>query len=149
MAKAKISKKCTADIYKHVEKAVPGITKNTTWDEAWNILSAAWEFEADLVHTINEKTVFTLYRDGLLVETYKLGDMWDEAKGDFNYTDIFRTVLDNITKRRLYKRPKLGKHTQKKYDEEVEKAKTKKQKEEPVIEQETTVKKRTRTTKSK
>ena len=149
MAVVKISKKCTADILKHVLKIEPKISKSTTWDEAWNILSAAWEFEADLVHTVKEKTVFTLYRDGLLVETYKLGDMWDEAKGDFNYTDIFRTVLDNITKRRLYKRPKLGKRAQKKYDEEVEKAKNSKKKEEPVIEQETTVKKRTRTTKSK
>ena len=149
MAVAKISKKCTADILKHVQKIEPTISKNTTWDEAWNILSQEWEFEADLTHTIKEKTVFTLYRDGLLVETYKLGDMWDEAKGDFNYTDIFKTVLDNITKRRLYKRPKLGKRAQKKYDEEVEKAKASKQKEEPVKEPEKPVKKRTRTVKTK
>lgn len=146
---AKISKKCTADILKHVQKIEPNISKNTTWDEAWNILSEAWEFEADLSHTVKEKTVFTLYRDGLLVETYKLGDMWDDKVGDFNYTDIFKSVLDNITKRRLYKRPKLGKRAQKKYDEEVEKAKASKQKEELVKEPEKPVKKRTRTTKSK
>ena len=146
---AKISKKCTADILKHVQKIEPNISKNTTWDEAWNILSEAWEFEADLFHTVKEKTVFTLYRDGLLVETYKLGDMWDDKVGDFNYTDIFKSVLDNITKRRLYKRPKLGKRAQKKYDEEVEKAKASKQKEEPVKEPEKPVKKRTRTTKTK
>lgn len=149
MAVVKISKKCTADILKHVQKIEPTISKNTTWDEAWDILSQAWEFEADLTHTIKEKTVFTLYRDGLLVETYKLGDMWDEVKGDFNYTDIFKTVLDNITKRRLYKRPKLGKRAQKKYDEEVEKAKASKQKEESAKEPEKPVKKRTRTTKLK
>ena len=146
---AKISKKCTADILKHIQKIEPTISKNTTWDEAWNILSQEWEFEADLTHTIKEKTVFTLYRDGLLVETYKLGDMWDDKVGDFNYTDIFKSVLDNITKRRLYKRPKLGKRAQKKYDEEVEKAKASKQKEEPVKEPENPVKKRKRTTKSK
>ena len=120
---AKISKKCTADIYKHVEKAVPGITKNTTWDEAWDILSQAWEFEGDLTHTVRDKTVFTLYRDGLTVETYKLGDMWDEKLGDFDYTNIFRTVLEDVTKRRLYKRAKLGKRAQKAYDEKVAKAK--------------------------
>lgn len=149
MAVVKISKKCTADILKHVQKIEPTISKNTTWDEAWNILSQAWEFEADLVHTVKEKTIFTLYRDGLLVETYKLGDMWDEVKGDFNYTDIFKTVLDNITKRRLYKRPKLGKRAQKKYDEEVEKAKVSRQKEESAKEPEKLVKKRTRTIKTK
>ncbi len=120
---AKLSKKVTVDIYKHVEKVVPGITKNTTYDEAWDILSQAWEFEGDLTHTVKDKTVFTLYRDGLTVETYKLGDMWDEKVGDFNYTDIFRTVLENIIKRRLYKRAKLGKKAQKEYDEKVAKAK--------------------------
>lgn len=123
MAKAKISKKCTADILKHVQKIEPTISKNTTWDEAWDILSQAWEFEADLAHTIKDKTIFTLYRDGLAVATYKLGDMWDEKTGDFNYTDIFRTVLDDVTKRRLYKRAKLGKRAQKEYDEKVAKAK--------------------------
>lgn len=129
---AKLSKKVTADIYKHVEKVVPGITKNTTYDEAWDILSQAWEFEGDLAHTIKDKTVFTLYRDGLTVETYKLGDMWDEKVGDFNYTDIFRTVLENIIKRRLYKRAKLGKRAQKEYDEKVAKAKSKKDVEEVI-----------------
>lgn len=131
---AKISKKCTADILKHVQKIEPTISKNTTWDEAWDILSQAWEFEGDLSHTIKDKTVFTLYRDGLIVETYKLGDMWDEKVGDFNYTDIFRTVLENIIKRRLYKRAKLGKKAQKEYDEKVAKAKSKKDVEEVIEE---------------
>lgn len=145
---SKISKKCTADILKHVQKIEPTISKNTTWDEAWNILSEAWEFEADLSHTIKDKTVFTLYRDGLLVETYKLGDMWDDKLGDFNYTDIFKSVLDNITKRRLYKRPKLGKRVQKKYDEEVASIKAKGTKTEKVeIEEVKPIKKRTRKTK--
>ena len=120
---AKLSKKVTVDIYKHVEKVVPGITKNTTYDEAWDILSQAWEFEGDLAHTIKDKTVFTLYRDGLTVETYKLGDMWDEKVGDFDYTNIFRTVLEDVIKRTLYKRAKLGKRAQKEYDEKVAKAK--------------------------
>jgi hypothetical protein len=141
----KLSKKCTADILKHIQKIEPNISKNTTWDEAWNILSEAWEFEADLTHTVKEKTVFTLYRDGLLVETYKLGDMWDDNVGDFNYTDIFKSVLDNITKRRLYKRPKLGKRAQKKYDEEVASIKAKGTKTEKVeIEEVKPIKKRTR-----
>lgn len=129
---AKLSKKVTVDIYKHVEKAVPGITKNTTYDEAWDILSQAWEFEGDLAHTVKDKTVFTLYRDGLVVETYRLGDMWDEKVGDFNYTDIFRSVLENIIKRRIYKRAKLGKKAQKEYDEKVAKAKSKKDVEEVI-----------------
>ena len=149
---AKISKKCTADILKHVQKIEPTISKNTTWDEAWDILSQAWEFEADLTHTVKDKTVFTLYRDGLTVETYKLGDMWDEKVGDFNYTDIFRTVLDDVTKRRLYKRAKLGKRAQKEYDEKVAKAKKNRMVqenndvEEPVVEKPIEpIKKRTKT----
>lgn len=129
---AKLSKKVTADIYKHVEKAVPGITKNTTYDEAWDILSQAWEFEGDLTHTVKDKTVFILYRDGLMVETYRLGDMWDEKVGDFDYTNIFRTVLEDVIKRRLYKRAKLGKRAQKEYDEKVAKAKSKKDVEEVI-----------------
>ena len=103
---ANVSKKASAEIVKHIQKINSKHPKNISWETAWNILSEEWKFEADIAHTRKDKTVFTLYRDGQIIETYYLGDMWDEKNGDLYYANVLKHVLENITRRRLYKVPK-------------------------------------------
>lgn len=120
------TKKCNAYILAQVLKIEPKASKNTQLHEAFGILFEAWQFEADLYHSSENQTTFTIYRDDLKVEQWNLGNQWDEKNGDFNYNEIYKVVLEDIIKRRLFKRPKLGKKAQKEYDNKVAEAKKKK-----------------------
>lgn len=129
----KYTKKATARILKEVLKVNPKASGFTSLDQAFVILMNQWDMELDVVKD-GDITTCTLYRDGDKVQTWEFKDIWDSSEGDWDWNIIYRKVLEDIIRLKLYKRPKLGKRAQKKL--EVERASHKPEKEEVGIDME-------------
>ena len=115
----KYTKKASARILAEVLKVNPKASKLTTLDQAFVILMTHWDLELGIINKLNQPTKVSLYRDETIPAEWEFENGWDEKQGDFDWNTIYKEVLEDIIKRRLYKRPKLGKKAQKKYDEEV------------------------------
>lgn len=117
----KYTKKATARILKEVLKVNPKASGFTTLDQAFVILMNDWDMELG-IETSNSNTTCTLYRDDDKPRTWEFKGIWDTKEGDWDWNTIYKTVLEDIIRERLYKRPKLGKRALKKL-EEAKKAK--------------------------
>ena len=118
MEKEKYTKKATARILKEVLKVNPKASGFTTLDQAFVMLMDHWDLELGIesahVNKRSNNTVLTLYRDGDKVETWDTKkDLWDSKEGDFDWNFIYKLVLENIIRLRLYKRPKVSKRAAK------------------------------------
>lgn len=112
----KYTKKASARILKEVLKINPKASGLTTMDQAFVILMDHWDMYIDVVNS-NGSTLCTLYRDDDKPHNWKFKDMWDPKEGDWDWNTIYKSVLEDIIKLRLYKRPKLGKRALKKLEE--------------------------------
>lgn len=121
--KEKYTKKATAKIIAEVLKLNPKASKLTSLDQAFVLLMTHWDMELGLLSKLNEPTKATLYRDDDTPHEWLFENAWDDKEGDYDWNTIYKTVLEDIIKKKLYKRPKLGKRAQKKYEEEVAKKK--------------------------
>lgn len=121
--KEKYTKKATAKIIAEVLKLNPKASKLTSLDQAFVLLMTHWDMELGLLSKLNEPTKATLYRDDDTPYEWSFENAWDDKEGDYDWNTIYKTVLEDIIKKKLYKRPKLGKRAQKKYEEEVAKKK--------------------------
>lgn len=128
--KEKYTKKATARIITEVLKLDPKASKLTTLDQAFVILMEHWNMELGLMTKLNEPTKATLYRDDDTPMEWSFENAWVDKDGDYDWTRIYKEVLEDIIKKKLYKRPKLGKRAQKKYEEEVAKKKAAREAEE-------------------
>lgn len=118
----KYTKKASARILKEVLKVNPKASGFTTLDQAFVILMTEWDMELSIETVYTGVTTCTLYRDDDKPRTWEFKDIWDTKEGDWDWNAIYKTVLEDIIKERLYKRPKLGKRALKKL-EEAKKAK--------------------------
>ena len=112
----KYTKKASARVLKEVLKVNPKASGFTTFDQAFVILMTEWDMELG-VETSKSNTTCTLYRDDDKPRTWNFKDAWDTKEGDWDWNTIYKTVLEDIIKERLYKRPKLGKRAMKKLEE--------------------------------
>lgn len=119
----KYTKKATARIISEVLKIDPKASKLTSFDQAFVKLMTYWDMELGIITKINQPTIVTLYRDEETPYEWKFEDAWVEKEGDYDWNTIYKTVLEDIIKLKLYKRPKLGKRAQKKRTEEITKKK--------------------------
>lgn len=122
------TKKATAKILKEVLKVNPRASGRTTLDQAFVILMTVWDMELS-VETSMGITTLTLHRDGDKAETWELKNAWDSKIGDWDWDTIYKLVLEDIIKKKLYKRPKLGKRARAKLDKEKAEAEAKAAKE--------------------
>lgn len=114
----KYTKKASARVLKEVLKVNPKATGFTTFDQAFVILMTKWDMDLSVNTDIKDNTKCILYRDKEKVREWVLVDVFDRKFGDWDWTTIYKTVLEDIIKERLYKRPKLGKRALKKLEEE-------------------------------
>lgn len=121
--KEKYTKKATAKIIAEVLKLNPKASKLTSLDQAFVLLMTHWDMELSLLSKLNEPTKAILYRDDDTPYEWSFENAWIDKEGDYDWNTIYKTVLEDIIKKKLYKRPKLGKRAQKKYEEEVAKKK--------------------------
>ena len=115
----KLSKKASAKVWGVAAKFRPNLSKNTSYDEAWEIIATEGELEGDIEANKYGMTQFTLYRGEEVLHVYDLGVVFRD--GDWDWTTIYKTVCEDVVARRLYKKPKLSKKAQKQKDEEIAK----------------------------
>lgn len=99
------TKKTTARIYKEVLKHSPNAPKRTTNHQAFEILAEAWNVEISIGTTRNV-TMCQLFRDNEQVKLWRFNDVWDNKVNEWDWDTIFKTILEDIIKEKLYKRPK-------------------------------------------
>lgn len=115
----KMTKKASVKVWKIASQFQSNLSKNTSYDEAWEVIASNAELEGDIVSNKYGQVKFTLFRGEEVIDTYDFPGAFKD--GDFDWNTIYKTVVENVVARRLYKVKKLGKRAQKKKDEEVAK----------------------------
>lgn len=111
---SKISKKASANIISLVQSIDPNASKLTSYDEAWDIISEYCDITGNLYTGKNKKqskTKFELIKESndSIIYTFE----WDNkdvfADGDWDWTKIFKEVLEYLIKNKLVKKPRKKK----------------------------------------
>lgn len=117
----KYTKKATARILSEVLKINPKASKLMSLDQAYVFLMTHWDMDMSVSMGCDCVTECVLNREWDMDEnkpTWKFEkEVWDDKNGDWDWTTIYKTVLEDIIKKKMYKKPKLGKRAQKKLDE--------------------------------
>lgn len=109
MMKEKYTKKATAKIYNELAKLDKNTPKLTTLDQAFVILMDKWGLEMDVIME-KRRTICGLYRNEEKFHVWDFEDkVWIDKTGDFDWDIIYKTVLEDIIKLKLYKTPKKSK----------------------------------------
>ena len=109
------TRKASARIIKELEKFDNKVSSKTTYQQAFDILMENWDLE------------LSLEKDGNISYSFEwsIKEAWNDKEYDFEWNFIYRTVLEHISKTRMYKRPKVSKrelNAQLKAKAEAEKA---------------------------
>lgn len=126
----KLTKKASSRIYNVVIKFQPKASKLITYDEAWEVIANEGNLEGEVETKRNGDTKFILYKNDEIIHTYNLTGTFKPEIGDWDWTTIYKTVLEDVISRRLYKNAKKGK---KKLEKPVSIEKPLSKKEEKVI----------------
>ena len=128
------TKKASARIIKEIEKFDNKVSSKTTYQQAFDILMEKWDLELSLEKdgTIVKSSI---HKDGNISHSFEwsIKEAWNDKEFDFEWNFIYRTVLEHISKTRMYKRPKVSKrelNAQLKAKAEAEKAAIKQAKKE-------------------
>ena len=105
----KLTKKASSRIYNVVIKFQPKASKLITYDEAWEIIAKEGNLEGGLNTKRTGETIFTLYKNDEIIHEYNLTGTFKKDIGDWDWTTIYKTVLDDVVSRRLYKNNKIKK----------------------------------------
>ena len=102
MKHQKLSKKANTYVYGHVIKIDPKVSKNITYDGAYEILMEKWGMEGSIAYICKKNvTIFKVFRDEELIKEYEMYDVFED--GDWDWTTIYKTVLEDILKHKLFK----------------------------------------------
>ena len=86
-----------------------------------------WDLELS-IETSEKITTCTIHKDGEDVYNCEFNDAWDDKFGDWNLDLIYKTILEHIIKKKLYKRPKISKRELNRIAKEKAKAENKSKK---------------------
>lgn len=127
----KYTKKASSRIMKEVLKIEPKASKLTTYDQAFVILTTHWGLELSVGTDINGVTICTLHRGDETPKIWVMENVFDPKVGNWDWSQLYKIVLEDIIKLKLYKKPKLGKRAlARKEKEKIEKEKIKKERQE-------------------
>jgi len=90
----------------------PQLKKNSSWEEAWDVMVDSTEIEGslDVIDTTKEKKVrFELFNHGQKVTTFE--PPYEKFVNDdnaFNYDVLFKEVFDYCIKYKLIRKPRKG-----------------------------------------
>ena len=105
----KESKKIPAKIYSFVEAIKPGISKNTSYDEAWDIIAEYGGLDGEVRSTHQTKqTRFILMRGEKEICDFDWDnkEVFKESEGDWDWTKIFSEVIEYVMKNKIVKKPR-------------------------------------------
>lgn len=114
MIDEKYTKKANTYILKEVLKINPKVSSKITYDQAFVILMDEWNMDIGI--TANDISVkCDIFRDDNIIETFIWNnpDAYKSDTAEFNFTFIYKTILEHIIKKKLYKRPKISKRKSK------------------------------------
>lgn len=97
----KLSHKANAYVLNHVLKINPKVPKTTTYDQAYEILMENWNMDGSIETTRKNLTKFKLFKEDEIIKIYEWNNIFNEGMWDFDI--IFRTVLEDIIKNKLFK----------------------------------------------
>ena len=108
----KMSKKASAKIISLVQAIDSKASKNTCYNEAWDIISEYGDLDGEL-KTVDKtsKTSFTLYKGEKILHEFEWSNetVFDKTCGDWDWTVIFSEVIEYIMKNKLVKKPRAKK----------------------------------------
>lgn len=108
----KMSKKVNSYVLNQVLKIDSKVSKNTTYDMAYEILMENWDMYGSIETQRDRKTKFKLYREDEIIKIYEWDNIFNE--GNWDWTNLYRDVLEDIIKNKLYKPIKKKKRSLKK-----------------------------------
>lgn len=110
MAIEDTTKKASVCILKELAKLNDKVSARTTYQQAFDILMEYWDLELSLVND-KETTICCIYRDGVVVHTFdwKKSEVYDIKDYDWDWSYVYKLVLEQCIKDKLYKRPKVSK----------------------------------------
>lgn len=101
-----MSKKVSTKIWNLVNNVNPGISKNITWDEAWEILAEWGGFEGGVNTRVNGTTLMDIWIGDTKINTITIKDGWNEKEMDWNWDQVYSQTLDYIFDEGLIKKPR-------------------------------------------
>ena len=110
MQQEKYAKKASVRILKELAKLNDKVSARTTYQQAFDILMERWDLELSLAND-KETTTCCIYRDGTVVHTFdwKKSEVYDIKDCDWDWNYVYKLVLEQCIKDKLYKRPKVSK----------------------------------------
>ena len=101
-----MSKKINSKIWTLVNNVEPGVSKNISWEQAWEKLSDWGGFEGGVETKADGTTLFDIWIEGVKVKVLTIADGWNEKEGDWNWDQVFGQALDYIFDEGLIKKPR-------------------------------------------
>lgn len=92
----------------------PKASTFTTLEQAWEIIANYWDLEGDMVASdtkTDRKARFTIYYKNVPIHTceWDTDDVWSAKDGEFDWSTIYKDVLDWLIKSRTLKKSRIGK----------------------------------------
>lgn len=109
-----MSKKVSTKIWTLVNNIEPGVSKNLSWDQAWEKLSAWGGFEGGVDTKASGTTLFDIWIGDTKVKVLTIKDGWNEKERDWNWDQVFGQALDYIFDEGLIKKPRARRKDAKK-----------------------------------
>ena len=101
-----MSKKVSTKIWTLVNNIEPGVSKNLSWDQAWEKLSTWGGFEGGVETKANGTTLMDIWIGDTKVKVLTIKDGWNEKERDWNWDQVFGQALDYIFGEGLIKKPR-------------------------------------------
>jgi hypothetical protein len=101
-----MSKKVSAKIWSLVNVIEPGVSKNLSWDDAWEKLSDWGGFEGGVETKADGTTKMDIWIGGEKVQVLTIKDGWNEKERDWNWDQVYGQTLDYIFNEGLIKKPR-------------------------------------------
>ena len=109
-----MSKKVSTKIWTLVNNIEPGVSKNLSWDQAWEKLSTWGGFEGSVDTKANGSTTMDIWIGDQKVKALAIKDGWNQNEMDWNWDQVFGQALDFIFSEGLIKKPRARRKDAKK-----------------------------------
>lgn len=109
-----MDKKVSVKYWSMANNITPGISKNATWSDVWEILAEWGGFEGGVDTKADGSTTMDVWIEGQKVKVLPIKDGWNEKERDWNWHEVFSQTLDYIFEEGLIKKPRARRKDAKK-----------------------------------
>lgn len=108
----KLTRKATTKIIDLVQAIKPGTSKNTSFDEAWDIIANYTDISIEMICDVNDNTFIKLYKGDNEIGRLELKNSFIREKGDWDWNIIYKEIIEYMMKNKFVKKPRLQKKVQ-------------------------------------